>query len=177
MTIVRWRLVNTLGSGYTYGYITKSRRIELGLPKSHANDAFAITGGSTQARCKQLQIQQVRRNNRCLQKFYDAKYIDIRTGKKATGQDLNNGRRTRNRDLNEPNLRVFRGKKLSKGRVQIRRKRYPFQPGDTVIYQGKEFTVKGTQNYGAYVRLTGLPKPVKAIDLKHNYYGKGMRVS
>lgn len=98
-------------------------------------------------------------------------------GNKATGQDLNNGRRTRNRELNEPNLREYRGEKLSKGRVQIRRNRYPFQPGDTVLYQGKKRIVKGTQNYGAYVRLADVSKPVKATDLKHYYYGKGMRVS
>lgn len=34
----------------TYGYITKEKRIELGLPKSHINDAFVIAGGQKQAR-------------------------------------------------------------------------------------------------------------------------------
>lgn len=34
-----------------------------------------------------------RRNNRCLEKFYDAKYVDSRDGKKRTGQELFNGTR------------------------------------------------------------------------------------
>jgi len=169
-------MVNILGSDYTYGYITKKKRMELNLSKSHINDAFVIAGGTAQTRYKPLTIIQVRRNNRSLQKFYDAKYIDIRTGKKATGQDLNCGKRTRNRNLNGPNLRIYRGQKLSKGRVQVRRKRHPFQPGDTVIFQGKKYTVKGTQNRGDYVRLAELPKPVKAGLLNHLYYGKGLRV-
>jgi hypothetical protein len=176
MTTVRWKMVNILGSDYTYGYITKKKRMELNLSKSHINDAFVIAGGTAQTRYKPLTIIQVRRNNRSLQKFYDAKYIDIRTGKKATGQDLNCGKRTRNRNLNGPNLRIYRGQKLSKGRVQVRRKRHPFQPGDTVIFQGKKYTVKGTQNRGDYVRLAELPKPVKAGLLNHLYYGKGLRV-
>lgn len=176
MTTVRWKMVNILGSDYTYGYITKKKRTELKLPKSHVNNAFAIAGGTAQTRCKPLTIIQVRRNNRSLQKFYDAKYIDIRTGKKVTGQDLSCGRRTRNRNLDGPNLRIYRGQKLSKGRVQVRKKRHLFQPGDTAIFQGKKYTVKGTQNRGDYVRLAELPKPVKADMLKHLYYGKGLRV-
>jgi hypothetical protein len=51
----------------TYGYITKSKRIELGLPKSHANDAFVIAGGREQEQHAQYQITQIRRNNRSLQ--------------------------------------------------------------------------------------------------------------
>lgn len=177
MTIVRWKLVNALNCRHTYGYITKQKRIELGLDKTHNNDAFVIAGGTGQKRCESTTITQVRRNNRSLQKFYDAKYIDIRTGKKASGQELNSGRRARNRNLNGPNLRVYRGQKLSKGRVQIRRKRYPFQPGDIVIYRGKRYTVKGVQNHGNYVRLAELSKPVKAKDLKLLYYSKGLKAS
>ncbi|GBE54199.1 CRISPR-associated endonuclease Cas9 [archaeon BMS3Bbin15] len=41
MNIIRWRLVNTLKCDWTYGYITKHDRIEIGLKKSHVNDAFA----------------------------------------------------------------------------------------------------------------------------------------
>ena len=40
----------------------------------------------------QFIVKQVRRNNRSLAKFYDAKYIDSRTGEKVSGQDLFNGR-------------------------------------------------------------------------------------
>jgi N6-L-threonylcarbamoyladenine synthase len=34
----------------TFGYLTKARRIALGLPKSHLHDAFVIAGGEPQAR-------------------------------------------------------------------------------------------------------------------------------
>ena len=68
MTSVRWRLVNETGATHSYGYQTKSKRIALGLAKSHANDAFVIAGGTTQQRTIPLTIQQVRRCNRKLYK-------------------------------------------------------------------------------------------------------------
>lgn len=176
MSTVRWKLVNILNCEYTYGHITKSRRIKLSLAKSHVNDAFVIAGGTTQTRCKPLEIRQVRRHNRSLQKFYDAKYIDIRTGEKVTAAEMCCGRRTRNKNLNGPNLRIYRGAKVSKGRVQIRKRRYKYQPRDIVRYQGKKHTVKGIQNLGAYVRLAELPKPVRVDTISHLYYGKGLRV-
>ena len=43
-----------------------------------------------------------------LQKFYDAKYIDSRDGKKKTGKELSSGRTRRSRELNYTNLRQFR---------------------------------------------------------------------
>jgi len=67
MNIVRWKLVNILGCDYTYGYITKHDRIKLGLEKSHSNDAFVIAGGNGQIRSIEYKINQIRRNNRCLQ--------------------------------------------------------------------------------------------------------------
>lgn len=72
MTMVRWKLINTLRSlgnpvSHTYGYITKSGRIALVLPKSHVNDAFVIAGGSTQERIPtQYFMRQVRKCNRKL---------------------------------------------------------------------------------------------------------------
>ena len=161
MTMVRWRLVNLLNCNHSYGYVTKSKRIELGLDKSHANDAFVIAGGENQVRSEKTNFKQVRRNNRSLEKFYDAKYIDIRTGKKVSGQDLFSGRRCRNKSLNTENLHKFRGKKLSKGRRSIRTKRYFYQPNDLVRYNNKIYTVKGTQNKGAYVALKNHNKVVK----------------
>jgi len=68
MTMIRWRLVQELGCDYTFGYVTKSRRIELGLPKSHVNDAFVIAGGSNQTRVGSYTIKQVRKSNRKLHK-------------------------------------------------------------------------------------------------------------
>ena len=66
MSTVRWKLVNETGSKHTYGYITKSRRIETGLEKSHINDAFIIAGGKAQERVQPLLVKQVRKCNRKL---------------------------------------------------------------------------------------------------------------
>jgi hypothetical protein len=72
MSMVRWMLVNKLREmgnvvTHTYGYITKSRRVDLGLPKSHINDAFVIAGGDKQKRLPvRYLIKQVRKCNRKL---------------------------------------------------------------------------------------------------------------
>lgn len=153
MTIVRWRLTNNLAAKHTYGYITKSARITLGMKKTHYNDAFVIAGGSAQKRAALIKMGQARRNNRRLERFYDAKYIDIRTGKPTSGQELSSGRRKRNKNLSGPNLRIYRGKKVRKGRRSIRRKRYPLQPLDVVSWKAEKYVVKGTHGYGRYVRL------------------------
>jgi len=81
MTTVRWRLVNELkGRGnvvsHTYGYITKQKRRELGLEKSHSNDAFVIAGGKEQNRFpNHYLIWQVRKQNR---KLFKGKRSHIR---------------------------------------------------------------------------------------------------
>ena len=72
ISTVRWKLVDKLrdmgnGVSYTYGYITKSKRIELGLSKSHANDAYVIAGGTSQEiSAIEYLIRQVRKCNRKL---------------------------------------------------------------------------------------------------------------
>lgn len=72
MSTVRWMLVNKLRElgnvvFHTYGYITKQKRRELRLPKSHTNDAFLIAGGTIQNRVRvEYLIQQVRKCNRKL---------------------------------------------------------------------------------------------------------------
>lgn len=176
MSNVRWKIVERLNCKTTYGYIIKAKRIELKLEKSHANDAFVIAKGNEQIRVKSINIEQVRNNNRSLEKFYDATYLESRTKQKATGQELNSGRRTRNKNLNTENLRKYRSLKLKSGRRSIRRNRYQFQPKDIVIYKGKKYLVVGVQNYGAYIKLSGLQKPVKTSDVRLLYYSKGFRV-
>jgi hypothetical protein len=52
---------------HTYGYITKSNRITLGLEKSHGTDAFVIAGGTDQTRARPYICIRTRRNNRALQ--------------------------------------------------------------------------------------------------------------
>jgi len=73
MTTVRWILVDRLkGLGFpvehTYGYVTKAGRKNLGLEKTHANDAFVIAGGTArqERRGTILQKKQVRKCNRKL---------------------------------------------------------------------------------------------------------------
>ncbi len=51
----------------TYGYITFTNRNNLQLEKSHYNDAFVISNGNNQIRCKPNNIKQVHRNSRVLQ--------------------------------------------------------------------------------------------------------------
>jgi hypothetical protein len=174
MTMVRWRLVEAVGGEATYGYVTKSRRMELELPKSHANDAFVIAGGRTQGRAEPLLLEQVRRNRRALQLWYDAKYIDIRTGEVVKAQALHNGRRARNRNLNGENLRRYRGPKVARGRVSIRRRRYPYQPGDLVRYEGQIYRVQGMGGYGRNLKLAGRPKEVKAALVSPVRWRKGI---
>jgi hypothetical protein len=161
MTTIRWRVVNSLDCKHTYGFATKSKRIALDLEKSHYNDAFVVAGGSSQKRIEPIYYTQVKRNNRSLEKFYDAKYIDTRTGKKVSGQELFCGRRTRNTNLNTENLRKYRGEKASCGRRSIRTKRYFYQPNDLVRYDNKVYTVKGTHCKGTRVVLKESGKSIK----------------
>jgi hypothetical protein len=67
MNSVKKSLVQKLDCNSTYGYITKHDRIKIGLGKSHVNDAFVISGGSDQERCKSFDLKQTRRNNRTIQ--------------------------------------------------------------------------------------------------------------
>lgn len=160
MSILRQRMVSILHCDYTYGYITKGKRLELDLPKSHYNDAFVIANGTNQKRAQPIFMEQIARNNRRLQTFRDAKYIDNRTGKKVNAQVLNNGRRTRNKNLSTENLRKYRGLKLKKGGQSIRRHRYPYQPKDIVSYNSKKYIIKASHNYGKRVFLYGTSKSI-----------------
>jgi RRXRR protein len=160
MSMVRWRLVNKLGIGYTYGTETKFKRKQLKLGKSHHNDAFVIADGTTQRRYQSIYIFQKRKNNRTLEKFYDAKYIDLRDGKKKYGKELCSKRTKRNRQNLSESLRSFRAHQISKGRKNIRKQRYKVQPQDIVLYQSKKYKALGIQNKGAYLKMTDGVKPV-----------------
>jgi len=179
MSTIRWYLINHLKEKYnnisfTYGYITKNHRIVNKIEKSHYNDAFCIANGINQIRNPNIyNVEQVKRNNRSLEKFYDAKYVDIRTGEKVSGGSLTCGRRTRNKNKNGENLRIYRGKKLSKGQRRIRKGKYFYQPNDLVKYSGKIYTVKGTQSYGKQVALKEIKKVPKVNLLTPYKFGKG----
>lgn len=67
MNIIRNRILNETDFQITYGYLTYVKRYELGLEKSHINDAFVIADGTSQVRCSSYDILHKRRNNRALQ--------------------------------------------------------------------------------------------------------------
>ncbi len=172
MSTVKWRLAKVADS-ITFGCITKLKRNEYDLEKSHHNDAFVIAGGRDQTRCETQVIEQIRRHKRSMEQFYDAKYLDTRTCKKTSGSDLYSGRRTRNKNHNDENLRLYRGHKISKGRRAIKTKRYPYRQGDLVMFENKVFLVIGMQNKGRGVKIANYPgvknkvvKPTKVISVR-----------
>lgn len=71
MNILRKRIFKAFPSAtFTYGNITRADRIEMGLSKSHINDAIAIAMLGTDAKpaisCQMLKYKQVRRKKRSL---------------------------------------------------------------------------------------------------------------
>lgn len=153
MSTVRWRLTQEGATDATYGCITKAKRRELQLVKSHHNDAFVVAGGTTQVRCNALVLSQVRRHKRSLEQFYDARYDDVRDKTVKSGSQLHSGRRVRNQNMNGENLRQYRGHKVSSGKRQIKKKRYPYKQFDIVLFAGKAYEVVGMQNLGTRLSL------------------------
>ena len=161
MNTVKWHIyerVKALGVEIriTYGAVTKRTRRDLNIEKSHANDAYCIGNMRPKHRTRTQCFEKRRRNNRILEKFYDAKYVDVRDGKAKKAAELGCNRTSRSTTRSNPqNERIFRGKKVSKGRRSIRTQRYLYQPGDIVIFGGEKRMVKGTHNKGASVQLIG----------------------
>ena len=115
---------------------------------SHNNDAYAMGNCHPAHRCEFGHYQKRCRNNRVLEKFYDATYIDTRTGDKAKSKELFNGRISRNHKKDSEDLHKYRSKKVSKGRRSIRRQRYAIQPYDTVRLESKTYITSGCHNKG-----------------------------
>ncbi len=68
MSIIKNRfIIDIKDVNITYGYITFINRNKLGIEKTHYNDAFIISAGTNQKRCKTIVIKQKHRNNRVLQ--------------------------------------------------------------------------------------------------------------
>ena len=181
MTVVRWQMYDELKAMFpdteihlTYGSRTKEARRLLSVRKSHINDAYCMGDFHPKHRSEHWLYIKKRRNNRVLAKFYDAKYIDSRDGKKKSGQELFSGRAKRSRELNTENLHRYRQLKVSKGRVSVRRQHYSIQPGDTVIYEGRKYIAKGIQNLGTYLKIDEKVVPVRKIRI-HHYVGGYVR--
>lgn len=180
MNQAKWALYNAVKAKYgdsihvhiTYGAATKESRIGLGLEKSHTNDAFSMGVCHPSERAEESIFQKVRRNNRILSRFYDSKYIDSRDGSKKSGAQLFNGRINRNHKKDSENLHKYRAQKVSKGRTPTRTRRYPFQPGDEVLYKGKVVRIAGAQHYGEYLAVKG-QKAIKAKDVRIYKYAGG----
>ena len=113
-----------------------------------------------------------RRNNRCLEKFYDAKYIDSRDGKKRSGQELFNGRINRNHKKDSENLHQYRQQKVSAGRRTIRKQHYSIQPHDIIVFNRQQFETSGCHCNGARAILLPQKKSVAIKKLSiHKYAG------
>ena len=173
MNAVRWRMFDTLKADHsdiewhmTYGAATQEARKVLCLDKSHANDAYAMGTFHPKHRTPFMHFQKMRRNNRILERFYDAKYVDARDGETRKGAELSCGRTCRSElRHSEKNLRIYRDRKVSKGRRVIRRSHYALRPGDTVVINGEKHKAKGVHCGGAYVLLySGKSVPIKKIE-------------
>lgn len=161
MNTVRWYIYNQVKEELfnalvhiTYGAATKIARQELKIDKSHVNDAFAMGNYHPGSRAITSFYQKKRRNNRCLEKFYDAKYIDIRNGKIKSGNELGCERTNRReKRMSDKNLRIYHGKQTTKGRRSIRKNHYAIQPNDIIQWNGSLYLAIGVHNNGTRVLL------------------------
>lgn len=161
MTSVRWRMLELIRASVPdvevhiqYGAKTKLIRKELHIPKTHVNDAYAIGELHPRHRTDTEYFVKRKRNNRILEKFYDAKYIDLRDGSKKSGAQLSCGRTNRRESrCTDKNERIYRSRKLSAGRRQIRTIHYTIQPGTKLWYTGRKHTAKGVHCKGTRVIL------------------------
>ncbi|MGI6037591.1 MAG: RNA-guided endonuclease IscB [Limnochordia bacterium] len=64
---IRRLVVENLRCDYTFGYLTKQKRVALKMKKSRINDAYLIAGGVDQHRAVPIFIKETRRNNRSLE--------------------------------------------------------------------------------------------------------------
>ena len=169
MNSVKYQIVSdikkelpTLSINITYGAKTKRTRNDLNIKKSHANDAYCMGENRPLHRANTIIYQKRRRNNRVLEIFYDAKYVDIRDQVIKTGSQLSCGRTDRSEHRSSSkNERIYRGTKKSKGRRSIRRRRYELRPGDIVKYDNNKHKIIGVQNHGDYTKLNGVSKVVR----------------
>ena len=161
---------------YTYGYKTNMTRNDWHVEKSHHDDAFCISQVHSQKRADIVYFfAQHRRNNRSLEIFYDAKYIDSRDGKKKSGKELFCGRITRNKNHSTENLHKYRQQKVKNGSRSIRRQHYPYQPMNDVWYANKKYKIRGTHCKGASVVLNNKKSvSIKKIQIAH--YNAGIYI-
>ncbi len=173
MNSVRWYIVSRVKEEIrkaglqvtvhtTFGAATKAARVKLNLDKSHVNDAYAMGRFHPPIRAGMEHYRKNRRNNRRLEKFFDAKYEDTRDGSVKSGKQLGSNRTNRREPRqSEKNLRKYRGRKKKKGFRQIRKKRSRYPSGTVILWQGKKKVTIGMKNKGAYVIIRGSYNPAK----------------
>lgn len=171
MNSVRWQICNKIKECNpnidvyaVYGSDTKANRVFHNIEKTHANDAYAMGKYFPSNRCDFEHFQKRRRNNRILEKFYDARYIDTRTNEIVSAAELPNGRIKRG--IWTQNLREFRGEKKSKGHRNIRKKRYPIQPGDIVEVDSKRYVSGGLGAHGNRIIIKQKSEKSQNISIK-----------
>lgn len=148
MNTVKWHIYEEVkgfceDTQITYGAVTKRTRKDRNITKSHANDAYCIGDFHPKHRAHTRYIIKTRRNDRCLERFYDAVYIDVRDRERKKGSALGCNRTDRSIPRGNPgNERVFRGEKVSAGRRSIRKRRHPLSAGDVVLYKGQRHAVR-----------------------------------
>lgn len=187
MNTVRWHILDVCKERFpdimfhvTNGAAVKCARHARRILKSHANDAYCMGQFRPQHKAHEAVYQKHRRNNRVLSKYYDARYIDIRDGEKHSGKELGCNRTDRSvpRD-NDNNLRIYRGQKISKGHCNIRRRHYPLQAGDVIMYKDIRRTVKGLHGNGTNVEFVpdGVsPRSAKSDSVTVIRYASGWRL-
>jgi 5-methylcytosine-specific restriction endonuclease McrA len=161
MNIVRSQLIDILKKEFpniyidsTYGYITKYNRKQLGLEKTHYNDAFVIAGGQNQTRSKPYTVKQIRRNDRSLQLNRKGQPPSI----KRHRYEFKPGDLIKRRSL--LTTTGWGEKRDKKDRSQV-------------------FTVKGIFNLGKWIRLENPIQGEKDINIKTDdakilKYGSGL---
>lgn len=182
MSTVRWSMYRRLVNAHPdvdihiqYGAKTSIIRQERHITKTHANDAYCIGTFHPRHRTRGQIFQKKRRNNRVLAKFYDAKYIDMRDGSKKSGSQLSCSRTKRSESrCSEKNERIYRIRKVSKGRVSTRRRHYWYQPGDAVIFQDRKCIVKGVHCNGSRILTTAGSIAINQVVLSHKEGGWGV---
>ena len=166
MNIVKWNLLeefknkfSKLKIDYTYGAYTKVNRKEMNLLKSHTNDAYCIGEFRPKHRTKFQYFKKKRRNNRILETFKDAKYIDIRNKEIKTGSELSCGRTNRSELRNsDKNERIYRGQKVKKGFRTIRKNHYKIGLGDVIEFERNKYKVIGCISNGTNLKLENTKK-------------------
>ena len=151
----------------TFGYITANKRAQYNIPKTHHDDAFVVAGGTDKTERLDYTVyrEKVNNNNRSLEKFYDATYLDLRDGKKKKGAVLSSGRTSRSRERHYDNQRIYRANKVRKGRRSIRKQHYQIRPHDIVNYQEHLYSTKGVESYGKSIVLE-MPNKNKSVSIK-----------